>query len=44
MRRQSFDLPMPAVSGLPEGVRYPQRFRAEYNAETDAYRFIFSGL
>lgn len=44
MRRQSFDLPMPAVSGLPEGVRYPQRFRAEYDAATDAYRFIFSGV
>ena len=42
VRRQSFELPMPVVSGLPEGVRYPQRFRAEYDAETDAYRFIFS--
>ena len=44
MRRQSFDLPVPAVSGLPEGVRYPQRFRAEYDAATEAYRFIFSGV
>jgi hypothetical protein len=43
MRRQSFELPMPAVSGLPGGVRYPQRFRAEYDVATDAYRFIFSG-
>ena len=44
MRRQSFDLPVPAVSGLPEGMRYPQRFRAEYDAATEAYRFIFSGV
>jgi hypothetical protein len=42
MRRQSFELPMPTVSGLPEGVRYPQRYRAEYDATTDSYRFIFS--
>jgi hypothetical protein len=44
MRRQSFDLPMPAVSALPEGVRYPERFRAEYDAVSDGYRFIFSGM
>jgi len=44
MRRQSFDLPMPTVPGLPDGVRYPQSFRAEYDAATDAYRFIFSGV
>ncbi len=43
-RRQSFDLPMPDVAGLPEGVRYPRRFRAEYDAANDAYRFIFSGV
>jgi hypothetical protein len=44
MRRESFELPMPAVSGLPAGVRYPQRFRAEYDAAAAAYRFIFSGI
>lgn len=44
MRRQSFELPMPAVSGLTAGVRYPQRFRAEYDAAGAAYRFIFSGI
>jgi hypothetical protein len=43
MRRQSFDLPMPAVSGLPPGVSYPKRFRAEYDAAAVGYRFIFSG-
>jgi hypothetical protein len=42
MRRQSFDLPMPAVSGLPPGVRYPTRFRAEYDAAAAGYRFTFS--
>jgi hypothetical protein len=44
MQRQSFELPMPVVSGLPDGVRYPQRFRAEYDAQADAYRFTFSGV
>jgi hypothetical protein len=44
MRRQSFELPMPAVSGLPAGVRYPGRCRAEYDAAGAAYRFIFSGI
>jgi hypothetical protein len=43
-RRQSFELPMPAVSGLAENVRYPRRFRAEYDAAEDAYRFIFSEI
>jgi hypothetical protein len=42
-RRQSFQLPMPAISGAPEGVRYPQRFRAEYDPAADAYRCVFSG-
>ncbi len=43
MRRESFELPMPTVAGLPEGVRYPTGYRAEYDAESDAYRFTFSG-
>jgi hypothetical protein len=42
MRRQSFELPMPAVSGLPAGVRYPKRFRAKYDAAAAVYRFTFS--
>lgn len=41
-RRQSFDLAMPAVPGVPAGVRFPSQFRAEYDATTDAYRFTFS--
>jgi hypothetical protein len=44
MRRQSFDLPMPTVSGLPAGVRYPRNFRAEYDAGAAGYRFVFSGI
>jgi hypothetical protein len=44
LRRQSFELPMPAVTGLPAGVRYPQRFRAEYDTAGAAYRFTFSGI
>ena len=44
LKRESFELPMPAVPGLPEGVRYPGRFRADYDATTEAYRFTFSGL
>jgi hypothetical protein len=44
LRRQSFDLPMPTVPGLPDGVLYPRSFRAEYDAAIDAYRFIFSGV
>lgn len=44
LRRQSFDLAMPSVPGVPSGVRYPGQFRAEYDAASDSYRFIFSGL
>lgn len=41
-RRQSFDVAMPVVPGVPAGVRYPARFRAEYDAATDAYQFRFA--
>lgn len=44
LRRASFDLVMPTVSGVPAGVRYPGQFRAEYDAASDSYRFTFSGL
>lgn len=43
-KRQSFDLPMPTLPELPAGVRYPQRYRADYDAATDSYRFVFSGM
>lgn len=41
LRRQSFEIPVPAVAGL-EG-RQPTAFRADYDAEADAYRFTFAG-
>jgi hypothetical protein len=44
LKRTGFDLPMPSVEGLPAGVRYPTTFRAEYDAETQAYRLIFGGF
>lgn len=41
LRRESFDIPVPAIAGL-EG-RQPTTFRAEYVPDEDAYRFTFSG-
>lgn len=40
-RRESFDLPIPALDSAP-GVRYPTQFRAVYDGEADSYRFVFS--
>ncbi len=42
LERASFELAVPAVEGLPAGVRYPGSFAATYDAESDAYRFTFS--
>ena len=42
--RADFVLPMPAVEGLPSGVRYPTVFRADFDAASDAYRLVFSGF
>jgi hypothetical protein len=42
-RRQPFNLAMPSVEGVPAGVRFPTAFRAEYDAATDSYRFVFTG-
>ena len=44
LERSDFALPMPAVTGLPTGVRYPTRFRAEFDADAAHYRLIFSGF
>lgn len=41
LRRQSFEIPVPAIAGL-EG-RQPTTFRADYDAAADAYRFTFAG-
>ncbi len=40
LRRQSFDLPVPAVPGWTG--QQPRAFRAEYVPDQDAYRFTFS--
>jgi len=42
LERRSFDIPVPDVPGL-EG-RQPTTFHAIYNADQDAYRFVFSGM
>jgi hypothetical protein len=44
LERSDFTLPVPSVEGLPEGVRYPSGFRAEYDADGEQYRLIFSGF
>ncbi len=42
LRRTSFDMPVPAIPGL-QGP-HPTQFRADYDAEADAYRFVFSSF
>jgi hypothetical protein len=42
LARRSFELPVPEVPGLTG--RQPTVFRADYDAELDAYRFEFSGF
>ncbi len=42
LERKSFNLPMPTVGDLPEGVHYPREFQAQYDARTEQYRFVFS--
>lgn len=42
MERRSFDLALPAIPGL-QGDQ-PTAFRAEYDAASDAYRFVFSAF
>jgi hypothetical protein len=44
MQRQTFSLDMPVVSGLAEGVVMPASFVAEFDAASDAYRFVFTEL
>jgi len=44
LERADFTLPMPPVSGLLSGVRYPSAFRAEYDGAADAYRLVFGGF
>jgi hypothetical protein len=42
MKRASFELPMPVVTGMTGAM--PSTFRAEYDAGADAYQFRFSGF
>lgn len=42
MEKKNFDLPIPSIPGRTEA--YPRSFRADYNAEKNAYRFVFSGF
>jgi hypothetical protein len=42
MQKQSFDLPMPAVPGW-TGTQ-ASNFHAEYDAQKQEYRLIFSGF
>jgi len=44
LARRSFTLDVPHVPGEPASVRAPARFRADYDAATQSYRFVFSGL
>ena len=41
MERKSFDLAIPSVPGM---GAHPTKFRAEYDAAQNAYRFTFSGF
>jgi hypothetical protein len=42
MEKKTFDLPIPSIPG--RTAVYPRAFRADYKAETNSYRFVFSGL
>ena len=44
LAKSDFRLDMPRVSSLPEGVRYPSTFRAEYDDARAAYELIFTGF
>lgn len=42
LEKQSFDLPIPGIPGL--SGAYPHTFRANYDAQKQSYRFVFSGF
>lgn len=42
--RSDFTLQVPAVAGLPDGVRYPRELRAEYDESKSQYRFVATGF
>jgi len=44
LAEHSFSLDIPTVANTPAGTRYPTSFTAEYDANSKAYRFVFSGF
>jgi hypothetical protein len=40
--RRGFSIEVPQVPGRPAGVRYPLKFRADYDSTAQAYKFVFS--
>jgi hypothetical protein len=42
LEKKSFDLPIPTIPGITGN--YPRTFRAEWNEQLQAYRFVFSGF
>lgn len=44
LQRSDFELPVPPMGPLPDGVHYPTRFRAQYDEVKDEYRLIMAGF
>lgn len=44
LEAQSFTMEVPAAPSVGPGVQWPTHFEAVYDAESRAYRFVFSGL
>ncbi len=42
LERRSFSLAIPDVPDRPANVRYPTRFRADFDSTAQAYRFVFT--
>jgi hypothetical protein len=44
LARHSFPVALPEMPDQPANVRYPTRFRADYDSTAQAYKFVFSDL
>lgn len=44
LKGKDFSLPVPAVKGLPAGVRYPRELRATYDSKNRQYRLVATGF
>lgn len=44
MEGKPFTIDVPRIGDVPAGIRYPTRFRADYDAGSRSYRLIFSGF